>query len=168
VAVQPPGAARRTPDVPTDRLQGAVLLAGAALLLLLDPELHWVPLLLGLPYLAAAALGGPRGSYWSTAIVLTAWGIGPVVFFEAEWREVSQAALYLVCVGAGGLVAALLAERAGFAITAVAISATVLGAGLVYALQPHVEAVEEPVTYGIALAAVGALRLALGQRVAQP
>jgi hypothetical protein len=150
-----------------DRAQGAVLLAGAALLILIDPALHWVPLALGLAYLAAAALGGPAGSYWSTAVVLTAWGIGPVLIFAFDVRDVSQAALYLVCVGAGATVAAALAER-GFAITLPAVGATILAAGVVFALQPHVEAVRTTSTYAIALALVGALRLAAGRRLPAP
>jgi hypothetical protein len=31
---------------------------------------YWTPLILGITYLAAAAAGGRRGSYWATACVL--------------------------------------------------------------------------------------------------
>ena len=146
------------------RLQGAVLLAGAVVFyVLLDRRgigFHWTPLVLGLVYLVAAALGGPRGSYWSTAVVLVLFGLGPVAVYEYE-LDVTAAAAYVVCLGLVVLVAAQLEER-GVAITPTALGATILVLGVVYALQARVDAVEDPLAYAIALAAIGAARLVAG------
>lgn len=54
--------------------QALLLLAGALALELLVAQgslrFYWTPLILGIAYLAAAAAGGRRGSYWATACVL--------------------------------------------------------------------------------------------------
>ncbi len=144
------------------RRQGAVLLAGAAVLyVLLGPAeigFHWTPEVLGMVYLAAALVGGRHGSYWPTAVVLTVFGLGPVAIFALR-IDATQAATYTVCLGLAVLVTAQLAER-GWAITATAVGAVILALGVVYALQPHVDLVEEPAVYAVALAVVGAARLA--------
>jgi len=149
-------------EMTSRRRQGAVLLAGAAVTyVLLGPAglgFHWTPLVIGLAYLAAALAGGRRGSYWSTAVVLSVFGLGPVAIFALE-VDVTQAAAYTVCLGLAVLLAAQLAER-GWAISATAVGAVILALGVVYALQPEVELVEEPAVYAVALAVVGALRLA--------
>jgi len=68
------------------RRQGAVLVGGAALAYLVlavgSLPFFWTPLLLGLVYLAAAGSAGPRGSYWATGVLLTAWGLGVVALGE--------------------------------------------------------------------------------------
>lgn len=128
-----------------------------------DPGFHWTPFLLGLVYVAAATPGGPAGSYWPTAIVLTGFGVGPLAIFELE-VDVTQAAAYVVCLGLAVLVAAALAGR-GWAVSATGVGAAILALGVVYALQPRVALVEEPAAYAVALAAAGCLRLAgVGRR----
>ena len=86
------------------------------------------------------------------------FGLGPVAIFALE-VDVTQAAAYTVCLGLAVLLAAQLAER-GRAMSATAVGAVILALGVVYALQPEVELVEEPAVYAVALAVVGALRLA--------
>lgn len=144
------------------RAQGAVLLVGAAFLFVLtqigDLRFHWTPLLVGLSYLAAAAVGRPRGSYWATAVIITAWGAGVVLLIETS-LDVSQAAGYLLAVGVGGLVAAAL-ERRGYAIDTLGVAGATLLAGVFFALQPHLEPFDDPRFYALLLAVVGALRLA--------
>lgn len=146
------------------RLQGLVLLAGAAATwLLLDTAgigFHWTPLVLGVAYLVAAGLGGRRGSYWSTAVVLTVFGLGPVARFEYE-VDLSVASIYVVVLGLAVLLAAQLAER-GWAITQTAVGATILALGVLFALQTELDVITEPGLYAGFLAAVGLLRLARG------
>jgi len=148
------------------RRQGAVLIAGAVLLYVLveagDLRFHWTPLLIGLAYLGAAAAGGRRGSYWSTACVITGWGAGVVLLAERDLGVTVQAG-YLLAAGAGALAAALL-ERAGYAVDALAIAASVLLAGAIYALEPRVEAFSRASTYSAALAVIGLVRLASPER----
>lgn len=146
------------------RLQGAVLLAGAVVFYLLldraDIGFHWTPFVLGAIYLVAAVIGGPRGSYWSTAVVLTIFGLGPIARFEYA-ADFSAASLYVVALGLAVLVAGQLAER-GFAITTTAVGATILALGVVFAEQTHLEVVTEPLLYSGLLAAVGIARLVAG------
>ena len=144
------------------RLQGIVLLAGAAvfyaLLGLGGVGFHWTPLVLGVVYLAAAAVGGPQGSYWATAVVLTLFGFGPVARFA--WNvDASAASLYVIALGLAVLVAAQLAERR-VAITPTAVGATILALGLIFSLQTHFALIEEAWPYAALLALVGAGRLA--------
>lgn len=150
----------------TRRLQGAVLLAGAVVFYVLleraDIGFHWTPLVLGLVYLVAALLGGPGGSYWSTAIVLTVFGLGPVARFEYD-ADFSVASIYVVALGLAVLLAAQLAER-GFAITQTAVGATIVALGVVFAFQGKLDVVSEPLLYAGFLAAVGTARLVAGGR----
>ena len=144
------------------RRQGAVLVVGGAFLYLVAEigslEFFWTPLLVGLAYLAAAAAGGKQGSYWATALVIGAWGIGVVLLGERVIESVSPEAAYLLFAGAGALLAAAL-ERAGFAIDALGIAASVFLAGLIYALEPRIDALSSAATYAAAIAVVGLVRL---------
>jgi len=148
------------------RRQGAVLIAGAALLYVLaevgDLAFEWTPLLVGLAYLAAAVAGGRRGSYWATACVITGWGAGVVLLAERD-LGVSAEAGYLLAAGAGALAAALL-ERAGYAADALAIAAALVIAGAIYALEPRIDALARAPTYAAAVAVVGLIRLAGPER----
>jgi len=55
-------------------------------------------------------------------------------------------------------------ERAGFAVDALGIAASVLLAGLIYALAPRVDALGSAATYAAALAVIGLVRLASPER----
>ena len=145
-------------------MQGAPLVAGAIVLYLLvelgDARFYWTPLIVGLAYLAAAAVGGPRGSYWATATVITAWGAGVVLLTEVD-TGVGTAPGYLLAIGAGALVAALL-ERRGFAVDALGVAGSVLLAGAFFALQPR-DPFGDAWFYAAALGLVGLIRLAVGR-----
>ncbi len=145
-----------------------MLLLGAAVFYALlstdgaDLGFHWTPLVIGGIFLVAAAIGGPQGSYWSTALVLTVFGIAPVAAFEYG-ADYSAASLYVVALGAAVLLGAVLEER-GFAVTATAVGATILALGLVYTQQGKVDLVTDPLLYTGYLAVVGAFRLAVAPR----
>ena len=148
------------------RRQGAVLIAGAALLYVLveigDLEFHWTPLLIGLAYLAAAAAGGRSGSYWATACVITGWGAGVVLLAERDVGVTPEAG-YLLAAGAGALAGALL-ERGGYAVDALGLAAAVVLAWAIYALEPRVDALARASTFAAALAVIGLIRLASPDR----
>ncbi len=144
--------------------QGLALLAGAVVLMVLvDPRasrFYLTPLGLGLAYLAAAALGGRRGGYWPTALVLTGWGLA-VVFVREARPELDTAGLYLLGAGLGAVGAAVLARR-GFSADPLGAAATVAAAGLVLALSPRADALVETRTFAVALGLVGLANVAWG------
>jgi hypothetical protein len=145
--------------------RAAVFLAGAVLagVLLLGPlSFDWVPLVVGLVYLAAAGLGGPRGGLWATALPVTGWGLGVVAAREG-WIDTQEGALFLLGAGLGVLGCGLLAAR-GYAIGMVEVGAVVIAAGLLAALAPHVGLLVEPGLYVALLAVVGGTNLALARR----
>lgn len=86
------------------------------------------PLILGLTYLAAAAVGGRRATLWAPGLIITAWGCGVLLVFSgtltADFPAVAVTAL-----GIGAAMAALMG-RAGFRVDSIAIALSVLFAGL--------------------------------------
>jgi len=91
--------------------RGAVLLAGAAVLLLLvegrGVRFFWVPLLLGVTYLLAAAAGRSTGPLWAPGWVLVVVGLTEALWFRAgrpaDSFELTQ--LTLLAAGTGALLA---------------------------------------------------------------
>lgn len=154
--------AERTPD---QRLrQGGALLVGALIMLLVlgddGAKFFYVPLALGLVYLAAAALGGRQGGYWATAVVLLGWGAA-VVFAREARPDVDIAGLYLAGAGLGAVAGALMA-RAGFAVDALGLAGTIVLAGAILALSGQVDAFVEARTFALAVGAVGLFNVVLG------
>lgn len=145
--------------------QGLVLLAGAVIFALVvgsEPgRFFWVPLGIGLVYLAAAIAGGRRGGYWATAVVLLGWGAA--VLWAREGRpDLDFSGLYLLGAGAGATVGVVL-QRRGFAVDALGLTATVALAGLVLALAPQwPEVIEEARTYALLVGLVGLVNVVLG------
>jgi hypothetical protein len=137
--------------------------AAAAALLLLgdDPVLpfFWVPLVLGLAYLAAALAGG---GMWATALPLTGWGLGVVLGVE-DVVDLYDPALFLLGAGLGALACAGL-ERRGTAVDLLGVSATLVLGGLAFALEREVAVLGEASTYVALLAAVAAVNLLLALR----
>lgn len=144
--------------------QGLALLAGALVLELLvgvgPLRFYWMPLILGLSYLAAAAAGGRAGGHWATACVLTGWGVSVVAVGLAQPQDVDVAGAYLLGAGAGAAAGSLLTQR-GFALSQSGLAVTIAGAGLILALSPRSEALTEPRTYALAIGVVGLFNVAL-------
>lgn len=159
----PPPAPVRTPA--NRVIQGGLLVAGALLLALTAGEdrimFSWTPLILGVTYLLAAVVDGPRGGYWATALGLTGWGLAVVFMAQVKPADVDTAGAYLVGAGAAVTVAALLRPR-GFSISELGLALTIAGGGLVLALTPRYDALDDATTYAVALGAVGVLNLAGG------
>lgn len=152
---------------PANRLiQGGLLIAGALLLGLTVGEdrlsFYWTPLILGLTYLVAAIVDGPRGGYWATALGLTGWGLAVVYLGEARPMDIDPAGAYLAGAGLAGVAAAFLRSR-GFSISEIGFGATVAAGGLVLAFAPRApDTLEDATTFAIALGVVGLLNVAAG------
>jgi hypothetical protein len=114
------------------RRRGLVLLAGAvAIVLLVKPigplEYYWNPLLVGLAFLAAAAVTGPRSPLWGAGLVVTAWGVAKVIeqTVKVDWAG----GMTMIAIGLGGLIAAYLATR-GWAVSPASVAWPVVFIGL--------------------------------------
>ena len=111
--------------------RGAPLLVGAALVFfLLEPVgslplKGWVPVLIGLSYVAAGLLSGRRGVLLGPGIVLTAWGVAPMTTNYAK----EFPGMFYLCLGTGLFVAALLAQRGWHRITPMSLALPVLFIG---------------------------------------
>lgn len=146
--------------------QGIVLAGGAVALELLiargDTPFYWVPLVIGLTYLVAAAVGRRTGGYWATALVLCGWGLA-VVWAGSSGPDLAFSGLYMA--GAGlGAVAAIGLGRAGFDASPLGAAATVAAAGALLALSPQVSELEDARTFAIALGAVALVNVLLAAR----
>jgi len=146
-------------------IQGLLLCAGAALLQLSAGtdriEFFWTPLIIGVTYLLAAAVDGPCGGYWATALALSGWGLAVAYLGEVRPLDVDVAGAYLVGVGLAALAAAALRRR-GFAVSDTGLALTIVGAGLLLALSPRADALVDATTYAIAVGLVGVLNVAAG------
>ncbi len=145
---------------PGNRVVQGLLLGGGAALLAATAgadriPFYWTPLILGLTYLVAAIVDGPRGGYWATALGLTGWGLAVVYIGDVRPPEVEPAGAYLAGVGLAGVVAAVLRRR-GFLISDLGFAATVAAGGLTLALTSRASGtLDDAVTYAIALGVVG-------------
>jgi len=152
---------------PGNRVVQGVLLGGGAALLAVTAggdriPFYWTPLILGLTYLVAAIVDGPRGGYWATALGLTGWGLAVVYVGEARPTDIDTAGAYLAGAGLAGVVAAVLRRR-GFLISDLGFAATVALGGVTLALTPQASGtLDDATTYAIALGAVGVLNMAGG------
>ncbi len=123
---------------------------------------YWTPLILGLTYLLAAAVDGPRGGYWATALALTGWGLAVVLIGHVQPRDIDTSGAYLAGVGLAGVAAALL-RRHGFLVSELGFAATVAAGGLVLAASPREPGtLDDASTYAIALGVVGLFNVANG------
>jgi hypothetical protein len=141
------------------RRVGVGLLAGA-LLVWIGGEalgLRWLPLLVGVAYLAAAWAGGPKQGPWGPACVLLGWGAA-FLAVRHGWVDEPEAPVLVVGIGVGLAAAALLRER-GHQVGLGGTSLAVLLAGLASLLADDVDALRRPVTYAVAIAAYGVLNL---------
>jgi len=148
---------------PAVRLRrAAALLPAAAVYALLVPgtlPFYWTPFLLGVAYLAAAAVGGRAGGMWPTALVLLGWGAA-VLSVSALKLGVGMANAYLIGLGAATLIGGLLARR-GVAIDLFSIGGTAVLAGVVHLVAGKVDFLVKPWPYVALLAVVGGVNLVM-------
>lgn len=117
----------------SSRLRRAVpLFVGAALVLLLLkpigelPLRGWVPVLIGLSYIASGLLSGRRGVLLAPGVVIAAWGIAPMT---VQYTGEEFPGMFYLTLGTGLLVAAFLAERGFSRITPMSLAIPVLFIG---------------------------------------
>ena len=118
--------------------RAAVLVAGAvAVYALLDggvAPFGYVPLLVGLVYLAAAAVGGKDGALWAPGCVVTGWGVANVALLEPRLEPLlrgAESAAHMTGIGLGVLALAGL-QRLGVRTSTTSIALSVLLSGLVF------------------------------------
>ena len=142
------------------RLRGAVLLVGGIALALLVGEdrlisFAWLPLVTGVVYLAAAAVGGRDGTLWGPALVVLGFGVGVVLTVQGPLGGELFSPVVLIGVGTGALLATLL-PRAGVPVPAPSVAAAVLLSGVFFLLSERGgEAFRSPLLYGVLLVAWG-------------
>lgn len=154
--------------------RGVALLTGAALiagLIELGPvPYYWFVLLVGLTYLAAAAVGRSRGPLWSPGLITTSVGAAIVAWIR-DGRSVDSyqfLALAAMALGLGGVLAALLAQWRGYQISAMGVALPVLLFGAFALLdQQRVDPVSGSTwVYVAALAAYGLVEVVRSRRAA--
>ncbi len=119
---------------------------------------YWTPLTVGLVYLAGAISGGPKGSYWATAVVLVGWGAAVVVVRQLN-PALDTSGLYLAGAGLGATAGIVLARR-GFAVDPLGMTMTVVVAGALLAVEQHYSSVlGDARSYAVLLGAVGLVNL---------
>lgn len=165
-------ATRAEDDVRARRLRGAALLVGAAAIAGLVEggilDYYTFPLLLGLVYLAAAAISRSRGTLWGPGLVTTAVGLAVALWYSAGrgGDSFQLLALTVLALGLGGVLAAALGELRGLVITPMSIALPVLLFGAFSLLeQQRVEPVTGSTWVYVALLALwGAFELRPARR----
>jgi hypothetical protein len=133
-------AAEDTEPLSSPLVRGAPLIVGAGLILLLLepignlPLKGWVPIIIGLSYVAAGLLSRRRGVLLAPGIVIAVWGIAPM---STNYGHDFNGMFYLT-LGTGLLIAAVLAERGWHRITPMSLALPVLFIGGTMAIAPHV------------------------------
>ncbi len=89
---------------------------------------YLTPLVLGLTYLAAAAVGGRGATLWAPGLVISAWGVAVALVFS-QTLHADFASVAVTALGIGATAAALLG-RAGFRVDTLAVGLSVMFAGL--------------------------------------
>lgn len=117
----------------SSRLRRAVpLFVGAALILLLLkpigelPLRGWVPVLIGLSYVASGLLSGKRGVLLAPGVVIATWGIAPMT---VQYTGEEFPGMFYLTLGTGLLVAAFLAQQGFWRITPMSLALPVLFIG---------------------------------------
>lgn len=123
------------------RLHRAVpLFVGAALILLLLqpvgglPLRGWVPVLIGLSYVASGLLSGRRGLLLGPGIVIAVWGLAPMT---VQYTGEEFNGMFYLTLGTGLLIAAVLAENGWTRITPMSLALPVLFIGGTMAIAPE-------------------------------
>ena len=121
-----------TDDATSRRARGIALILGGLLIAALIESgtipFYWFPALTGLTYLAAAAAGRSRGTLWGPGLVITTVGVAAALWLrDGRMPDSFQfLALAVLALGLGGVLAALLGQVKGFAVSAMSVAMPVL------------------------------------------
>ncbi len=154
-------------DVNARRARGIALIVGAVLIVaLIETEIipfYWFPTLTGLTYLAAAAAGRSRGTLWGPGFLITTVGLAAALWLrDGRMPDSFQfLALAVMALGLGGVLAALLCQVRGFAVSPMSIALPVLLFGVFALLEQQMVTGFAGQTWGYAalLAVWGAFEL---------
>ncbi len=119
----------------------ALLVGGVALILLVAPigglELFWMPLIIGLTYLASSAAGGRSGGLWVPGFIVTSWGVSVLAILSGTIGEAGRdfASGTLIGIGVGAVLAVLVLPRLGIPCNALAVAVIVLAIGVLEQFQ---------------------------------
>ncbi|MCA1712926.1 MAG: hypothetical protein LC789_15330 [Actinobacteria bacterium] len=128
-------------DTSARRARGIALIVGAVVIVALIETktipFYWFPALTGLTYLAAAAAGRSRGTLWAPGFIITSVGLAAALWLrDGRMPDSFQfLALAVMALGLGGVLAGLLAQQRGFAISAMSVSLSVLLFGVFALLE---------------------------------
>ncbi len=131
----------RGDDTNARRARGVALIVGALLIVaLIETEtipFYWFPTLVGLTYLAAAGVGRSRGTLWGPGFVITSVGLAAALWLgDGRMPDSFQfLALAVMALGLGGVLAALLAQVRGVAISPMSVALPVLLFGVFALLE---------------------------------
>lgn len=120
---------------------GAPLFVGAALVLFLIepigslPTKGWVPILVGLSFVAAGLLGRRNGRHLASGLAIAVWGLAPL---STNYGYEFNGMFYLT-LGTGLLFGAILARSGMRAITPMSLALAVLLIGGVMAIAPYLK-----------------------------
>ncbi len=121
-----------TDDAASRRARGIALIVGGLLIAaLIETEtipLYWFPALTGMTYLAAAVAGRSRGTLWGPGFVITSVGLAAALWLrDGRVPDSFQfLALAVMALGLGGVLAALLGQAKGLAVSAMSVAMPVL------------------------------------------
>lgn len=124
--------AGRRPTALRATARGALLLVGGvAVILVIQPigvkQLYWMPLIIGLTYLASSVAGGRSGGLWVPGLMVTAWGVGTTTVLSGTIK-VDFTAATILAIGIGAIAATLL-RRFGIPCNPLAIAVIVAAIG---------------------------------------
>lgn len=115
------------------RARGLLLLIGALVVgLVIEPvgsaNLYWMPLIIGVTYLVASAVGGSTGGLWIPGLMVSFWGLADVLVLSGTWH-VDFASAAITGIGIGAVLSLGLA-RLGLPVNPAAIAVNLLLIGL--------------------------------------
>jgi hypothetical protein len=127
------------------RARGAVLVLGAvSTSVLIAPvgglSLYWMPLFVGVSYLAASAVGGRTGGLWVPGLMVSFWGLADVLVLSGT-LHVNFASAAITGVGLGALAAVLVLPRVQVPVTVLSLAVNTLLIGLLELAEAQVAGV---------------------------
>ncbi len=139
-----PATSTSTPPGPTTAhavARGVLLLLGGVLVILVvqpvGPQpLYWMPLIIGLTYLASSAAGGRSGGLWIPGLIVTAWGVATTTVLS-ETIQADFTATTILAIGIGAILATQL-PRVGIPCNPLAIAVIVAAIGGLELLEAQV------------------------------